>query len=153
MKIEDIINHVRNRPYMSGVERSEQRKRSLQEVFTTDKILKDFDNLNENYFQDPEQPFVDPCVGDGALLGEALIRKVKNGIDFEIALSQLFGCDIEQSNVDATKERLLCGRADLQHIVDKNIFCWDALHYHMKFDGTSGFDPKEHFNSLFDSNE
>ena len=31
MKIEDIINHVRNRPYMSGVERSEQRKGSSDE--------------------------------------------------------------------------------------------------------------------------
>ena len=149
MNIEDIKNHIRNRPYMSGVERSEQRKRALQEVFTTDKILKDFDKIDQDYFKDPEQPFVDPCVGDGALLGEALIRKVENGIDFEIALSQLFGCDIEQTNVDATKQRLLCGRTDLQHIIDKNVYCWDSLQYHMLWDGTEGFDPKKHFDSFF----
>lgn len=150
MNIEDIKNHIRNRPYMSGVERSEQRKRELQEVFTTDKILKDFDKFDQDYFKDPELPFVDPCCGDGSLLGEALIRKVENGIDFETALSQLFGCDIEQTNVDATKQRLLCGRTDLQYLVDKNIYCWNALEYHMRWDGTEGFNKEKHFNNFFE---
>ena len=150
MNIEDIKNHIRNRPYMSGVERSEQRKRELQEVFTTDKILKDFDKFDQDYFKDPGQPFVDPCCGDGNLLGEALIRKIENGIDFETALSQIYGCDIEQTNVDATKQRLICGRTDLQHIVDKNIYCWNALTYHMLWNGTEGFDPEKHFDNLFE---
>lgn len=150
MNIKDIKNHIRNRLYMSGVDRSEQRKRELQEVFTTDKILKDFDKFDQNYFKDPEQPFVDPCCGDGSLLGEALIRKVENGIEFEMALSQLFGCDIEQTNVDATKQRLLCGRTDLQRIVDKNIYCWDALQYHMRWDGTEGFNKEKHFDNFFE---
>lgn len=150
MDIKNIIDHIRNRPYMSGVNRDEQRKKALQEVFTTDNILKDIDKLDKTYFEDPEQPFVDPCCGDGSLLGEALIRKVENGIDFETALSQIFGCDIEQTNVDATKRRLLCGRTDLQHIVDKNIYCWNALEYHMTWDGTEGFNSIKHFNNLFE---
>lgn len=150
MEIKNIIDHIRNQPYMSGVERSEQRKRELQEVFTTDKILKDFDKFDQDYFKDPEQTFVDPCCGDGSLLGEALILKVKNGIDFETALSQIYGCDIEQTNVDATKKRLLCGRTDLKHIVDKNIYCWDALQYHMRWDGSEGFDADNHFDNLFE---
>ena len=78
MDIEYVKNHIRNRPYMSGVERSEQRKKELQEVFTTDKILKDFDKFDQDYFKDPDQPVVDTCCGDGALLGEALIRKLEN---------------------------------------------------------------------------
>jgi hypothetical protein len=147
MKKEDIINHIKNRPYMSGVERSDQRKKSLQEVFTTDNILKDFDKIDHLYFADPEQPFVDPCCGDGNLLGEVLVRKIENGIDFETALKQLYGCDIEQSNIDACKERLLCGRKDLQHIVDKNIVCFDSLKYHHRYDGS---DPRPPVDQLFD---
>jgi|TARA_B100001964_G_scaffold11898_1_gene12516 hypothetical protein len=153
MNIEQITEHIRNRPYMSGVDRTEQRKKSLQEIFTTDKVLREFDKLDNQYFKSPDQPFVDPCCGDGSLLGEALIRKVKHGISFETALSQLYGCDIEQSNVNATKERLLCGRIDLTHILDKNIFCWDALTYHMKWDGTEGFNNETHFNNLFEYGE
>ena len=53
MKIEKIIDHIRNRPYMSGVERSEQRKLQFQEVFTTEELTKlGFDNLNNDFTHD-----------------------------------------------------------------------------------------------------
>jgi hypothetical protein len=147
MNKEKIIDHIRNRPYMSGVDRTEQRKKALQEIFTTDKILKDFDRLDPRYFADPEQPFVDTCCGDGNLLGEALIRKIENGIDFELALSKIYGCDIEQSNVDACRDRLLCGREDLRHIVNNNIVCFDSLKYHHRYDGS---DPRPPIDFLFE---
>lgn len=154
MQIEQIIQHIRNRPYMSGVERSEQRKKALQEVFTTEKIIKDaFAKLDQSYFADPEQPIIDPCVGDGNLLGEALIRRVESGIDFEIALSQIYGCDIEESNVLACRQRLLCGREDLRHIVEKNIIIHDALTYDFSFNGTNLSDVEIARNNIFDFQE
>ena len=67
------------------------------------------------------------------LLGEVLIRKVENGCAFEQALSTIYGVDIMQDNVDLCRERLLCGRADLRHIVDKNIVCADGLEYDYNF--------------------
>ena len=128
MDINLIISHIRDRPYMSGVERSEQRIIERQEVFTPSASAMDaLEKLDQSYFKDPEQDFVDPCCGDGTLLGEALIRKCQNGIEFDKALSRIKGCDIEPSNVEATKNRLLCGREDLRPIVDKNIIVCDAL--------------------------
>jgi hypothetical protein len=40
-------------------------------------------------------------------------------------------------NVELCRERLLCGRDDLKHIVEQNIVCADALTYHYRFDGTA----------------
>ena len=100
---------------------------------------------DQSYFKDPEQDFIDPCCGDGTLLGEALIRKCQNGIEFEKALSRIKGCDIEPSNVEATKNRLLCGREDLRFIVDENIIVGDALESDLLFGHEKTFGP----NGLF----
>ncbi len=146
MKIEKIIDHIRNRPYMSGVERSEQRKLEFQEVFTTTELAKlGFDNLNDDYFKDPNQIFVDPCCGDGTLLGEALIKKCQNGIDFETALKSLRGVDINDSNVKACHDRLLVGREDLRHIVEKYIVVGDALESDLLFGEEKSFGPNDLF--------
>lgn len=146
MKIEKIIDHIRNRPYMSGVERSEQRKLEFQEIFTTTELTQlGFDNLHDNYFKDPNQVFVDPCCGDGTLLGEALIRKCQNGIDFETAIRSLRGVDINDSNVDSCRERLLCGREDLRPIVEKYILVGDALSLDLLFGEEKSFGPNDLF--------
>ena len=65
-----------------------------------------------------------------------MIRKLENGIDFETALSTIYGVDMMQDNVDLCRERLLCGREDLRHIVEKNIIQGDALKIkNWNFDG------------------
>jgi hypothetical protein len=83
-------------------------------------------------------------------LGEALIRRIENGVDFETALSQMYGCDIEDSNVIACRNRLLCGREDLRHIVEKNIIVHNALTYDFSFNGTNFSDSEIARNSIFD---
>jgi len=47
-----------------------------------------------------------------------------------------------QDNVDLCRERLLCGRSDLKHIVERNIVCADALRYHYRFDGSHPYDDE-----------
>ena len=134
MKIEDIINHARNRAYMNGVDRDKTRVKETQEVFTPTKMVNDLlDQLPQELFADSNQPVIDNSCGDGQFLSEALIRKVEAGIDFETALSSIYGVDLMQDNVDLCKERLLCGREDLRHIVDKNIVCANALTYDYAF--------------------
>ena len=146
MDINFIISHIRDRPYMSGVERSEQRIIERQEVFTPSASAIDgLEKLDQSYFKDPEQDFIDPCCGDGTLLGEALIKKCQNGIDFEKALNKIKGCDIEPSNVEATKNRLLCEREDLRPIVDKNIIVGDALELDLLFGEEKSFGPNDLF--------
>jgi len=135
-----IKSHIRDRFYMTGVERDRLRIIATGEVFTPDWLVKKtIDNLDQTLFQNPNKTFLDNSCGDGQFLGEVLIRKVENGIDFEQALSTIYGVDLMQDNVDLCRERLLCGQEHLKHIVEKNIVCADALRYHYRFDGTDPY--------------
>ena len=127
-------NHIRNRPYMSGVDRNLVRVKETNEVFTPTHLVREIlDKFDQDIFKDPTKNFLDPTCGDGQALGEALIRKLENDIDFESALSTIYGVDLMQDNVDLCRERLLCGQEHLRHIVEKNIVCADALTYDYSF--------------------
>jgi hypothetical protein len=91
------------------------------------------DEFPVEMFQDPSKTFLDNSCGDGQFLSEVLIRKLENGIPFEQALQTIYGVDLMQDNVDLCRERLLCGREDLRHIVDTNIVCANALEYKNTF--------------------
>lgn len=141
MIIKDVINHVRNHSYMDDIQRDKNRVLQSQEVFTpTDKVIELLQEYSED-LKDPAKKFLDPSCGDGQFLGEVLISKIKNGINFETALRNIYGVDIMQDNIKLCRERLLCGREDLRHIVEKNIVCTDALDYHYRFDGTLPSQP------------
>ena len=134
MTLDSIIDYIRNRSYMSGVERDKVRVKATGEVFTPTPLVQEIlDDLEPELFKDPTKTFIDPACGDGQFLGEVLIRKVENGIDFETALSTIYGVDLMTDNVDLCRERLLCGREDLRHIVEKNIVCADGLEYDYSF--------------------
>ena len=137
---------------MSGVERDKLRIKATGEVFTPTELVRDIlDKLSKEIFQNSKKTILDPSCGDGQFLGEVLIRKVENGIDFEQALSTIYGVDIMQDNVDLCRERLLCGQEHLKHIVEKNIVCADALRYHYRFDDTDPYKTAKdlHFDRLF----
>jgi hypothetical protein len=123
---------------MCGIERDSARIKATAEVFTpTIMVQKSLDLLPQNLFKDCTENFLDYSCGDGQFLSEVLIRKLENGIDFETALSTIYGVDLMPDNVELCRERLLCGRDDLKHIVEQNIVCADALTYHYRFDGTA----------------
>ena len=52
---------------------------------------------------------------------EKQILDNNESIDFEQALSTIYGVDLMEDNVEEARTRLLCGREDLRHIVNKNI--------------------------------
>ena len=134
--MKQIVDHIRNRSYMSSVDRNKLRIKQNGEIFTPTTLVQEIlDTLNQSIFTDSNKTFIDPTCGDGQFLGEVLIRKVENGIDFETALSTIYGVDLMQDNVELCRERLLCGREDLRHIVEKNIVCADSLRYTYKFLG------------------
>jgi type I restriction-modification system DNA methylase subunit len=144
---------------MSGVEREQARIKATGEVFTpTELVQQVLNNLPQDVFSNPTKTFLDPSCGDGQLIGEVLIRKIENGSTFEQALSTVYGVDLMPDNVELCRERLLCGREDLRHIVERNIVCADALRYHYRFDGSPPYDDEvkemqkeEHWNSLFEN--
>jgi hypothetical protein len=126
---------------MSKIDREKSRVKATGEVFTPTPLVQEvLDQLPDNQFTDPSKTFLDPSCGDGQFLGEVLIRKVENGVDFETALSTIYGVDLMQDNVELCRERLLCGRDDLRHIVERNIVCADGLKYHYRFDGSPPYD-------------
>lgn len=152
LNLNKIIDHIRNRPYMSGVARDELRVKSTSEIFTpTPLVQKVLDHTPKKYFTDTSETVCDPSCGDGQFLGEVLIRRIENGIDFEQALSTIYGVDIMTENVDQCRERLLCGQEHLRPIVEKNIVCADALRYHYRFDGTDPYKTAKdiQFDKLF----
>jgi type I restriction-modification system DNA methylase subunit len=136
---------------MSGLERDKLRVKVTGEVFTpTELVQKLLDKVPVEIFQQ-NKTYLDPSCGDGQFLGEVLIRKVENGIDFKQALSTIYGVDIMQDNVDLCRERLLCGQKHLRSVVERNIVCADALKYHYRFDGSDPYKTKQdlHIEKLF----
>lgn len=155
MFLHNVISHIRDRDYMSGIQRDQLRIKATSEVFTPTSLVQEtLDQLPQQLFQDPDKTFLDPSCGDGQFLGEVLIRKIENGSTFEQALGTVYGVDLMQDNVELCRERLLCGREDLRHIVEQNIVCADALRYHYRFDGSHPYDDEvksKEFNNRFDS--
>lgn len=64
------------------------------------------------------------------------------GLTLEETLSKLYGVEYEEDNANLCRDRLLCGREDLRHIVEQNIVCADALRYHYRFDGSHPYDDE-----------
>jgi hypothetical protein len=148
--LEKVKDHIRNRSYMSGVEREYARVKSTGEVFTpTPTVQRILSNIPIGQFTDPAKTFLDNSCGDGQFLGEVLIRKIENGSTFEQALSTIYGVDLMQDNVDECRKRLLCGRTDLAHIVERNIVCHDALTYDYSFNGTNMNQTELTWSNLF----
>lgn len=153
-----IYSHLFDRTYMSGVEREQTRVKATGEVFTPTPLVEEIlDKMDQSLFSDPAKTFLDPSCGDGQFLSSVLYRKLQNGVDFETALSTIYGVDLMQDNVELCRERLLCGREDLRHIVEQNIVCADGLRYHYRFDGSHPYDDEvkemrkqELFSNLFE---
>jgi len=146
MEIEFVKKHIRDREYMSGIERDKIRVKSTGEVFTKEWLAREsldkIEQFDPTAFTDPTKTFVDPAGGDGNLISEVLIRKMENGIDFETALRSIFMSDLMPDNVKLCQDRLLCGQEHLRHIVEQNIVCADALRYHYRFDGSYPYDDE-----------
>jgi len=135
--IEKVIKHIRDREYMSGIQREKSRVKSTGEIFTPTPLVQEIlEKLPISQFQDPTKTFLDPSCGDGQFLGEVIIKKMENGSTFKQALETTYGVDLMQDNVDLCRERLLCGQEEYRSIVQNNIICEDALVYDYSFDGT-----------------
>ena len=138
--LNEVYIHLFDRVYMSGVERDRSRVKSTGEVFTPkEAVIQMLDKVPSELFSDPTKNAIDPACGDGNWLAEVLWRKVSNGIAFEVALKTIYGVDLMNDNIVECKKRLLCGRTDLEEIVNLNIVCANSLTYHYRFDGTDPY--------------
>jgi len=134
------INHVRDREYMSGVERDKLRVKQTAEVFTPTPLVEEMlDKLEEQdptLFTDPNKTFLDNSCGDGQFLSEVIIRKMKrSGCSLEQALKTTYGVELMKDNVIECRKRLAGPNPtpEILEIVNKNIVCHDALTYDYSF--------------------
>ena len=135
MLINDVIDHIRNRSYMGGIDRDQLRVKATGEVFTPTPLVQEIlDKVPLDQFTNPSKTFLDNSCGDGQFLGEVLIRKMENGSSFEEALSTIYGTDLMIDNVDLCRDRLLCGQEKFRHIVEQNIQCRDGLKFGYNFE-------------------
>jgi hypothetical protein len=155
MNKDQVYSHLFDREYMSGAEREKARVKATGEVFTPTPLVNEIlDKMDNELFVDSDKTFLDPSCGDGQFLAGVLYRKLQNGSTFEQALSTVYGVDLMEDNVELCRERLLCGREDLRHIVEQNIVCADGLRYHYRFDNTHPYDDEskeQEFESRFET--
>lgn len=136
----EYFSFVRNREYMSGVERDKLRIKQTAEVFTPTPLVQEMlDKLEEQdrtLFSDPTKTFLDNSCGDGQFLSEVIIRKMeRSGCTLEQALSTTYGVDLMEDNVIECRKRLAGPNPtpEILEIVTKNIVCHDALTYDYSF--------------------
>lgn len=138
--LSDYITFVREREYMSGVQRNAQRIKKTAEWFTPTPLVLDLidqiDKNNPDFFKDPNKTIIDKSCGDGNFLSEMVIKKIQiNGCSLEQALSTVYGVDLMIDNVVECRKRLM-GPNPTNKIIDivtKNIVCADALLYDYSF--------------------
>jgi hypothetical protein len=140
MEIIDYISHVRERSYMSGVDRDSNRIKVTAEVFTkTELVIEILDKIEltqPNLFKDQTKTFLDNSCGDGQFLSEVVIRKIeRSGCSLEQALKTTYGVELMEDNVIECKKRLAGPKPtkEILDILNKNIVCADALTYDYSF--------------------
>jgi hypothetical protein len=141
MEIIDYINHVRNRNYMSGIDRDKHRVKITAEVFTkTELVMEILDKIEltqPTLFLDPTKTFLDNSCGDGQFLSEVVIRKMeRSGCSLEEALSTTYGVELMEDNVNECRRRLAGPEPtdEIWKIINKNIVHHDALTYDYSFE-------------------
>ena len=132
------LKHVKDRALEESQNKkliqSEKRQKELGEVFTpTPLVLQILNKLPKNVWQE-DKTFLDPSCGNGQFLAVVLMMKLhlghKNPID------TIYGVDIMQDNVEATRARLLKIAGNTKRnrkVVERNIVCHDGLTYDYEF--------------------
>jgi hypothetical protein len=122
-----------NQQHGSTIERSDERIKQTQEVFTpTDLINLMIDDIPIEQLKNPNSRFMDNCAGSGnfiACLYEALQEYHSKD---HIINNMLYAVELMEDN-----HKEMCRRLDIS-VDHPHFVCADALQYHYRFDGTTG---------------
>jgi hypothetical protein len=135
-----IFDFLRNREYMSKIERDKLRVKQTAEVFTPTEyvrqILDELEKHDPTLFSDSTKTFLDNSCGDGQFLSEVVIRKMeKSNCTLLEALSTTYGVDLMEDNIIECRKRLAGPNPtrEIIKIVETNIVCADGLKYNYLF--------------------
>jgi hypothetical protein len=122
-----------NQQHGSTIERSDERIKQTQEVFTpTDLINLMIDDIPIEQLKNPNSRFMDNCAGSGnfiVCLYEALQEYHSKD---HIINNMLYAVELMEDN-----HKEMCRRLDIS-VDHPHFVCADALQYHYRFDGTTG---------------
>lgn len=101
-----------------------ERQKKTGEVFTPPELINEMlDQIDPAFFQ-PGKTFLEPAAGDGNMIIEYLLRKMKHGCTPTEALQDTFAVEYMKDNLEAMRRRVLdlCGRtSEHEAIVEKQI--------------------------------
>tara|TARA_Y100000385_G_C12609270_1_gene432203 strand:- start:27 stop:443 length:417 start_codon:yes stop_codon:yes gene_type:complete len=122
-----------NQQHGSTIERSDERIKQTQEVFTpTDLINLMIDDIPIEQLKNPNSRFMDNCAGSGnfiVCLYEALQEYHSKD---HIINNMLYAVELMEDN-----HKEMCRRLDIS-VDHPHFVCADALQYHYRFDGSTG---------------
>ena len=122
--------------------KSRERVQKFAEVYTPMRIVKNMCDMMPDAWDDIGKTFLEPTCGNGNFLVEIFERKLKlckNVSDGLLALSCIYGIDIQADNVEESRQRLFdmfiaafpsaCLRDILlaETVLERNIICGDSL--------------------------
>ena len=122
-----------NQQHGSTIERSDERIKQTQEVFTPIALIEQMiHEIPASQLKDPDSKFMDNCAGSGnfiVCLCEALQEYHSKG---HIINNMLYAVELMEDN-----HKEMCRRLDIP-ADHPHFVCADALQYHYRFDGTTG---------------
>lgn len=122
--------------------KSRERVNKFAEVYTPMRIVRDMCDMMPDAWDSIGKTFLEPACGNGNFLAEIFERKLKlcKGVsDGVLALSCIYGIDIQPDNVEESRQRLFdmfvgafptASLRDVlaaEMILERNIICGDSL--------------------------
>lgn len=118
------MSKAKDRARTASDQITKDRQKKTGEVFTpADLINQILDQVDPSLFQ-PGKTFLEPAAGDGNMVVEYLIRKMKHGCTPTEALRDTFAVEYMKDNLEAMRNRVLelCGRTpEHEDIVNEQI--------------------------------
>ena len=124
------------------------RGKTSDEYYTSQDLLK-LPAVQKHLKSNIHDNFIDTNCGIGNWLIEILDLKISAGIDHKTALEQIYGVELFEDSAEECRRRLLKGKDEYRHIVQKNIVTRSAIGYDFSFTGTSKTQSELQFDRLF----
>lgn len=122
-----------NQQHGSMIERSDERIKQTQEVFTpTDLINLMIEDIPIEQLKNPNSRFMDNCAGSGNFIVGLYEALQEYHSKDHIINNMLYAVELMEDN-----HKEMCRRLDIT-ADHPHFVCADALQYHYRFDGTTG---------------
>jgi len=130
-----MAKNKHNQEVGSSIERSDERIKETQEVFTPQELVESMiDDISLEILQDPNSTFIDNSAGCGNFLVGLKNRLLKYHTEEHILNHMLYAVEMMEDN-----HKELCARLGVS-TTHPHYVCADALEYHYSFGNLIGIE-------------